>query len=142
ENSASPELGETVPDELRLQIPLSHTRVGFQGLELGLESLPAPWMPLRTPVIVVRVREGSPAHDALPREAQWSRGRDSDERVALLRPALPHLRMTVDLLKSVARALQVTGSGKREPTGASAQAPETRGRASSEPLRASARRVA
>lgn len=110
---SSPEI-QRLPDELRLQVPLLRPLAGFQQIELGLEVSPGAGT-LCMPVLVVRVREDSPAHEALPRGAQWSRGRQPDERVVLLRPALPDLRMTVDLLKSVMRSLQNVAQPESKP---------------------------
>jgi hypothetical protein len=58
------------------------------------------------PSVIVRVRDGSEAHRATPRDAEWSRGRDSEERVAVVRPSLPLPSATLETLVELLAALQ------------------------------------
>jgi hypothetical protein len=73
-------------DEHRIRFLLPDAAAGFDSLELALEWMHGGWFLSTRPVFIVRTREGSPAHEALPRQAVWSRGRHRDERIALLRP--------------------------------------------------------
>jgi hypothetical protein len=95
------------PDELRLFVTLEAARAGLLAIEVGVAPHQSALPGLPLPVIVVRVREGSAAHDAMPRSAEWSRGRDCDERVAMLRPMLPSVVMAVDLVRGLVRALSL-----------------------------------
>lgn len=79
--------GEGEADEHRVRFQLPHATTGFDSLELALEWHHGGWFLAVRPVFITRVREGSPAHEALPRDAHWSRGRHRDERVALIRCA-------------------------------------------------------
>jgi hypothetical protein len=73
-------------DEHRLRVLVPRPIAGFDSLELALEWHHGGWFLAIRPVFIARVRDGSPAHLALPRDAHWSRGRHRDERVALIRP--------------------------------------------------------
>jgi len=79
------------PDELRLRLVLPDAMAGLTAFEIGLGFVETGLTRLLVPVAIIRVREGSPAHKALPSDAQWSRGRDVDERVAVVRAPLPLL---------------------------------------------------
>lgn len=76
-----------VKDEWRLRFIVPYAVPGFDSLELAVEVQHGGWFAVRKPVFIARVRDASEAHQALPRDAEWSRGRHRDERVALLRPA-------------------------------------------------------
>lgn len=99
------------PDELRLLIEPEGMPAGFVALELGLEYQVASGAVVDLPCLVVRVRDDSPAYYALPRSVVWSRGRDSSERVALLRPKLPTRALCAQLVKEVVATLRAA----REP---------------------------
>jgi hypothetical protein len=75
-------------DEYRLHLNVPRARSGFDSLELAVELQHGGWYAIPQAVFIARVREGSAAHEALPRGAEWSRGRHRDERIALLRPTL------------------------------------------------------
>lgn len=79
--------GGDTSDEHRVRLLVSRPLAGFDSLELGLEWHHGGWFLAVRPVFIARVREGSLAHLALPRDAHWSRGRQRDERIALIRPA-------------------------------------------------------
>ena len=95
--------GRDVPDELRLRCTPEAPRPGFRSCEVALEQAQGTLGRMSTPALLLRVEEHSEAHRQLPREAQWSRGRDSEERVAIIRPSLPLRAVTVELLTEVLR---------------------------------------
>lgn len=94
-----------LPDELRVRLQWEGVIPGLNSFEVGLGFLDTTLKRLLVPAIVVRVREGSPAHLALPRDAHWSRGRDVDERVAVIRPALPLLTSCVETIVGLVERL-------------------------------------
>ncbi len=118
--------GCSQPDELRLRLDVPEAKAGLLGFELGLERHKGPLGAVSIPVAVVRVRESSIAHGALPRNAQWSRGRQPDERVALLRPALPSVQMTLDLVRGLLGSLQVERQQDKASSKASKQPRQVR----------------
>lgn len=98
--------GSDVPDEVRLQLHPATPRPGFRGCEVALECTQGGFGRVLTPAILFRVDDHSEAHRNLPREGQWSRGRNAEERVVVLRPRLPLRSVTIDLLLSMVK--QVT----------------------------------
>jgi hypothetical protein len=105
--------GPGAVDELRIRFAHPNPLAGFDSLELALEWHHGGWALSVRPVFIARVRDGSPAHEALPRAAHWSRGRDRDERVALIRPftAWPSGSLSVakELLARLSRPKAATG---------------------------------
>jgi hypothetical protein len=99
-------LGAAEPDELRVALTLSGARSGLIAVEVGVGFTQASLKRIALPVVIVRVRDGSPAHRALPRDAEWSRGRDAEERVALIRPPLPLLPSIAETTREVCQALR------------------------------------
>jgi hypothetical protein len=101
-------------DELRLRFDPPSPLAGFDSLELALEWHHGGWSLSVRPVFIARARDGSPAHEALPRSAQWSRGRHRDERVALIRPwtAWPNSSLAVarELLRRLNRPKPIPAS--------------------------------
>jgi hypothetical protein len=59
------------------------------ALEVGVEHLPSIAGFIAQPFVLVRANEDSPAQRALPESTRWQRGRRADERVAVLKAALP-----------------------------------------------------
>jgi len=93
-------LGSDQFDELRLlctpKVPLR----GLAGIEVGLVAAGGIGGAIYLPEVLVRVIDGSIAHQAfleLMPGSRWVRGRRADERVASLRPRLPTLAMTTAL---------------------------------------------
>src|SRR5690606_4314928 len=76
-------------DELRLLFKLKPALDGFVAIEFGAEVVRGLGGSVLSPYVLVRAREGSAAHQALPRAATFTRGRKPEERVAILRPSLP-----------------------------------------------------
>lgn len=113
----------SAPDEVRLSLELAPAKAGLIGVELGLEQHSGRGGMVSVPVVVVRVRDGSSAHASLPRNAQWSRGRQPDTRVALLRPALPNSAMAVDLVVSVLQSLAVDEERPSMPSASASKQP-------------------
>lgn len=91
-------------DELRLAIHPARGLPGLIGMELALEQRPGLAGPSAGPVLVVRAADGSPCQRALPRQLSWNRGRGAEERAALVRPKLPTVALTAELILELARA--------------------------------------
>lgn len=77
------------PDELRLLLRVQGGLDGLCALEVGVEHLPSIAGFIAQPFVLVRANEDSPAQRALPESTRWQRGRRADERVAVLKAALP-----------------------------------------------------
>ena len=112
--------GSSDLDELRLAIHPAHGLPGLIGMELALEQRPGLAGPSTGPVLVVRAADGSPCQRALPRQLSWSRGRSAEERAALVRPKLPSVALTAELLLELARAASESPAGESFPARASA----------------------
>ncbi|MGE3668199.1 MAG: hypothetical protein AB7K71_01005, partial [Polyangiaceae bacterium] len=85
---------------------------GLRAIEVGLEYHQTGTGPVGMPCVIVRVQDESAAYAALPRSVVWTRGRDEDERVTILRPKLPTYSMTLALVE---RLLIVLAARKRRP---------------------------
>src|SRR5262249_18753934 len=84
-------------DELRLMVVPRPALAGFVALEVGLDFHLGILGVLPLPYVIVRAVENSPAADALPKGLLWTRGRNADERVAVLRPKMPTRKLTLTL---------------------------------------------
>jgi hypothetical protein len=104
--------GATVHDELRLLVTPKPALSGFVALEVGLDFHQGLLGLLPLPFVIVRAVENSKAADALPKGLLWTRGRNADERVVVLRPKLPTRRVTLELLSDVAERLSAGASPK------------------------------
>ncbi|HVR20807.1 MAG TPA: hypothetical protein VMS65_13950 [Polyangiaceae bacterium] len=93
------------PDELRLLVQPRDAVGGLVALETGVEPERGMGGFVATPFVIVRTREGSQAQALLPRELVWTRGRRPDERVAILKPKLPTVALTVALVERLAEIL-------------------------------------
>lgn len=87
------------PDELRLLVQPRDAASGLVALEAGVEPERGIGGFVASPFVIVRTREGSDAQRALPRDVVWTRGRRADERVAILKPKLPTIALTLALLE-------------------------------------------
>jgi hypothetical protein len=116
------------PDELRLALNVSGACTGLVSLEVGLGFVDTSLRRLLVPALVVRVREDSPAHRALPRDAHWSRGRDAEERIAVIRAPLPLLASCVECVSDVVARLREEAATEQNPRRRKRrpQSPETR----------------
>jgi hypothetical protein len=97
------------PDELRLLVQPRDAVQGLVALEAGVEPERGIGGFVASPFVIVRTREGSEAQRRLPRELVWTRGRRADERVAILKPKLPTLALTLSLVERLAAEL---GAGR------------------------------
>jgi hypothetical protein len=93
------------PDELRLLVMPRRALPGLGAIEVGLEYHSGGGGTLSLPWVLVRAQEGSPAYHALPRGVVWTRGRKPEERVAVIRPALPTKSDCLALVQSLAETL-------------------------------------
>lgn len=118
--------GLGVPDELRLLVQPRGARSGLMALELGVEHVLGLGGVVSEPYVLVRVREGSPAAQALTAPASFQRGRKADERVALLRPKLPTVTETLSLVRALCELMT-----QPSPPPAATSAPSSRGRGAS-----------
>lgn len=103
-------------DELRLLFRLKAPLDGLVAIEFGAEVVRGLGGSVLSPYVLVRAREGSLAHQALPRAATFTRGRKPEERVAILRPSLPTASGAKALLQEVLALLE---QGPKAPEGAS-----------------------
>jgi hypothetical protein len=113
-------------DELRLAIHPAHGLPGLIGMELALEQRPGLAGPSAGPVLVVRAADGSPCQRALPRQLSWNRGRGAEERAALVRPKLPTVALTAELILELAQAASETPASEARPAPTSAPRSEAR----------------
>lgn len=97
--------GASEPDELRLLVRPVQPLRGLSALEIAMEYSHAAGGAAALPCVVVRAREGSSAHAALPRSASWTRGRQAEERVCILRPRLPTRAMLLSLVERLSTLL-------------------------------------
>ncbi|HVU05757.1 MAG TPA: hypothetical protein VHE30_28605 [Polyangiaceae bacterium] len=108
-------LGQTRHDEIRLLVLPRQAVPGLVGIEVGVEYRAFPLGHVGLPFVLVRVREGSPAEDALPKGHLWTRGRTPDERVAALRPRFFARRALLALVRETASAFGVPEENRRQP---------------------------
>jgi hypothetical protein len=97
--------GQSEPDELRLLSLPKRALSGLVALEAGVEIERGLGGRVLLPFVIVRAKEGSPAHAVLLSGVSWSRGRKPEERVAILRPRLPTLALTLRLLERLCTLL-------------------------------------
>ena len=94
-----------VPDELRLLVQPRGALAGLMAVEVGTDHALGLGGIVAEPYVLLRVREGSPCSDALPRQLAFQRGRKPDERVAVLRPKLPTVSETRALVTELCELL-------------------------------------
>ncbi len=124
-------LDRELPDELRLRVGFAEARAGLISVEVGLGFVDTSLRRLLVPAVIVRVREDSAAHQALPRDAHWSRGRSADERVAVVRAPLPLQSSCIETLgEVVARLREPKPTRKRRPRSSHDSQSRARSRAS------------
>jgi hypothetical protein len=102
-------------DELRLVCSPRLPRRGLSGIEIGYGTVSGGGGFILLPEVLVRVIDGSPCHEAFvalfPRH-RWVRGRKADERVAVVRPRLPTIRMTAELAARLVEHARDSGAPK------------------------------
>jgi hypothetical protein len=118
--------GATELDELRLAIHPAHGLPGLIGMELALEQRPGLAGPSTGPVLVVRAADGSPCQRALPRQLSWNRGRSAEERAALVRPKLPTVALTAELILELAQAASEAPASEARPAASSGLSSQAR----------------
>lgn len=91
--------GSERPDEVRMVVSPGNPKPGLRSCEVAVEHAQGVFGRVMTPALLFRVEDHSPAHQGLPREGQWSRGRDSSERILVIRPSLPLRSVTLELLR-------------------------------------------
>jgi hypothetical protein len=110
-------LGSDQFDELRLLCTPKLPLRGLAGIEVGMVSAGGIGGAILFPEVLVRVIDGSPAHEAFLARmpgSRWVRGRRADERVTSLRPRLPTVAMTTALVtRLLAQATEVTQRASR-----------------------------
>ena len=89
------------PDELRLRIFPSQPVEGLISIEVACEYEFGPGGRVEVPCILVRATEGSPCMAALAPAAVWTRGRQANERVTVLRVTLPVRGLVMRLVRRV-----------------------------------------
>ena len=94
--------GSAQPDELRLLVTPRRALPGLGGIEVGLEYQHGGGGPVALPFALVRVQDASDAYTALQRHVSWMRGREAEQRVAVIRPKLPTRRLTLALVERIA----------------------------------------
>ncbi len=97
--------GSQEPDELRLLVTPRRALPGLGGIEVGLEYQNGGGGPVALPFVLVRVQDGSDAYTALQRHVSWIRGREPEQRVAVIRPKLPTRRLTLALVERIAERI-------------------------------------
>jgi hypothetical protein len=100
--------GMVEPDELRLLVVPRRRAGGLSAIEVGLEYHHGGGGSIALPCVIVRAADGSDAYRALPRSVVWTRGRKPEERVAVVRPALPTRAACLQLVR---RIVQLAGQG-------------------------------
>ena len=109
--------GAAEPDELRLLVLPKPALPGLVAVEAGLDFHQGMLGVLPLPYVIVRVLENSEAAEAMPRGLLWTRGRSAEERVAVLRPKVPTRKVTLELVKHLARRLSVATPSERRQRG-------------------------
>lgn len=110
-----------VYDETRVRLVMTAPPSGLRALEVALEEGPGA---TALPCVVLRVLIDSPAHQALPRDIPWTRGRTSEERVAILRPTAPTRAQVLRLVRSLLvhlRSAQTRASSTKARSSGSAE---------------------
>ncbi len=97
--------GASLSDEVRMVVSPGNAKAGLRSCEVAVEHAQGAFGRVMTPALLFRVEEHSLAHQALPRDGQWSRGRDSSERILVIRPSLPLRSVTLDLLRQTLASL-------------------------------------
>ena len=123
--------GRGEPDELRLLVMPRAALAGLMAIEVGMEYEQGGGGPVALPCVIVRALDGSPSYQALPRTVVWTRGRKSDERVAVIRLSLPTRAALLSLVERLTRLLREDRPRGLRPTQASSKASSSGGKASS-----------
>lgn len=101
--------GRREPDELRLLVMPRAALPGLSAIEIGMEYEQGGGGPLALPCVIVRVQDGSPSYQALPRSVVWTRGRKPEERAAVIRLRLPTRQALLSLVERLTKLLTDPG---------------------------------
>jgi hypothetical protein len=115
-------VGGTDHDELRFLVTPKRSIQGLVAIEVGVDFHVGPLGIVSLPFVLVRVVEGMPAADILPKGLFWTRGRAADERVTVLRPKVPTRRLSLELTRDVARRFTLAEPARRQPRATAAKA--------------------
>lgn len=107
--------GRAEPDELRLLVLPRHHLSGLRSIEVAVEYHHGGGGSIALPCVLVRAVDGSDAYRSLPRSLVWTRGRKPEERVAIVRPALPTRASCLALVRRILRLAQ-TAPGSHSPS--------------------------
>ncbi len=97
--------GSSAPDEVRLLVQPRGALSGLIAVEVGTDHALGLGGTVSEPYVLLRVREGSPCAQVLPAQTSFQRGRKPDERVAVLRPKLPTVAETAELVGELVEIL-------------------------------------
>ena len=98
-------------DECRIEVLPEPRPSGLAGLEVALEIQSSGSGSVIYPLVLVRAVLKSAALAAIPASAFTSRGRDEEERVAILRPRFPEMSMLCEMICVTVNSLKgVTSS--------------------------------
>lgn len=108
-------------DEARVRLNLTREVRGLRALEVAIEEGSGRFV---MPCVVVRVVEASEAETRLPSDLPWTRGRNAEERVAIVRPTVPTPRQLLRLVRALIVSLDkpsatnssIKSAGKGETT--------------------------
>jgi len=127
-------LGTSAPDEVRLQVLPGGALSGLIALEVGTDHALGLGGTVAEPYVLLRVREGSLCAQVLPAQMTFQRGRKPDERVAVLRPKLPTVAETAELVGELIEIL--TQAPPAPPVSSKRPSSAGRGASPRKPLRA------
>lgn len=86
------------PDEVRIRLIPNSAPAGLRAFEIALEEGAGAFI---APSVVLRVLDDSPAAERLPAHLSWVRGRSSEEKVAVVRPAAPTPKQLIRLVQAL-----------------------------------------
>jgi hypothetical protein len=121
--------GMSAPDELRLLVQPRGALSGLIAVEIGTDHALGVGGVVAEPYVLLRVREGSLCAQVLPAQTTFQRGRKPEERVAVLRPKLPTVAETVELVSELNELLTQAPPVSRPPV--SSKRPSSSGRGAS-----------
>lgn len=99
--------GSDRADEVRVLVLPKRPVLGLIAIEVGFDAHSSPIGISSLPFVILRVTDGSPAVECVPKGFLWTRGRSADERVLVLRPKVPARQVACDLARDLARRLSV-----------------------------------
>lgn len=127
--------GDSAPDEVRLKVSAASMPKGLLGLEIAAHSV----CDIIQPCLLVRVRDGSEAHQRLQTIGAFTRGRTPEERVAIVAPSLASGTRVVGLVRALFNGEDgyPAGHGRAHRVCSSSDKSSVRGSATSKPGKSS-----